>query len=426
MKRRSRLLLAFALCLLSLLLGAGALFLAGEEPRPAQRLPDGSLLVLEGVTYGKQHTLALGPRWGKLLFALTSGRQTFGVRTFGSSTANDTLIVWVRKQGGPPLAAWRVDFGLKDEHGCKFFPFGSIQYRAGSMPSARDCLQAAQFQNFPRRGATLSLDVLDPRAKGALGVLTAPNPVPGPYPEWKTAPPPLTQASGNALFKLATMERIAASQVAVFRAVEQGRPTAEWEPVGIVTSDATGNATTSYPRRGARDSWLWPTGLCPHEPAWKLRTTFARTAKAQAKADMLWTSPPVSPPAGGGSARLLSQPAIQNGITLELQKVVQPRHYDKRAPLRERPPPFALVRVVSPGGPVRLTLTQVTDGAGRVYRPHLEPGSRDSRGTSSQLCFEGRSLRQFRLPTPPGARDLRLTFAAYRTRTVEYVVRPEP
>src|SRR5687767_15085467 len=56
------------LCVLALIVVlGGGVWILGEDPRaPRQRLPDGTVLTLEGVTYGKQHSRPAGAWWKEL------------------------------------------------------------------------------------------------------------------------------------------------------------------------------------------------------------------------------------------------------------------------------------------------------------------------------------------------------------------------
>src|ERR1039458_8159662 len=70
----------------------------------------------------------------------------------------------------------------------------------------------------------------------------------------------------------------------VYHLEPAGKPVANWQPVSVETTDATGNRTAiNYGPNGNQVQWngdegtfTYPHGLWPDEPAWKLRLIMAQ------------------------------------------------------------------------------------------------------------------------------------------------------
>src|SRR5688500_8901580 len=91
-----------ALGILAAVVGGAGLWVAAQEPaRQRVVLSDGSVLTVDGYTYGKEHRWDERPWWGRLL--PTPRGALSPVKIW--QTPDDTLAMWLRipaRQGGLP------------------------------------------------------------------------------------------------------------------------------------------------------------------------------------------------------------------------------------------------------------------------------------------------------------------------------------
>ena len=297
-------------------LALGALLLLGlvfvktrpTGSAPSTPLPDGSVVTLEKVTFGKNHVYTLEPEWRSALRARLPGflskflgdpkftaRQTF---------PKDYLVIWLVRRGPPPVdlssSPFWDHFETVDEHGCRF-PIQSWGNNGG-----RDFqLTGLYAENFPRRGPSFTLNVYG-AGRAPLASFQVPNPVAGPFPRWRAEELPITRKSGEFELTLAdlkahrspTGECYAAPRFEVRR---NGAPDSEWGRQEVRYSDETGNE--SY-------------ALCPFEPVWKMDVMFYRTIEARFAESEIWRlrGLPVPTP---GHLTAINQAHDLNGISIE-------------------------------------------------------------------------------------------------------------
>lgn len=137
------------------------------KPRAAQvaKLPDGSTLRLEAVSYGKEH-FRPGAWWHPLARRLPADWQRKLKVDAGPamSTSEPSLGVWLSwdKSGASTHGWW--DFGLVDEQGVE--APASSRSNQESTRAGQPTLLGYAFTAFPRRGSSMILRVYQRDSRG--------------------------------------------------------------------------------------------------------------------------------------------------------------------------------------------------------------------------------------------------------------------
>jgi hypothetical protein len=413
------------------------------------QLPDGTILRLEAVTYGKQHDFEPeSSLWSSLrrILPIFPGRADFS-----RGTDRDSLLCWVSRRDRASgkylnLGSWGQTVAL-DEHGCRIAA-SEPQVLAGDTcaswcaagkppplapPKYRFIVGLAELQPFPRRRRAFKLRFDDVNGR-PLAEFTVPNPAPGPHPRWTPSPLPITKRDGDlsvTLTRLVRGEEAWMNPTFLFR--QNGKLTSEWETGEVTFSDATGNSAER-----------WRCTLCPYEPAWKLQTKLFRTARARFAPNELWTVRGVPVPKPGTASRL-SGTGTLGGTTLDLLAIAAAGtvSYSNGVPTAQASPgPGQLAG--TRGGSMSSSSTTV-NGVTReqltvtMGLPHVAvavPGiTADHRLTLRAVDDRGRQIISesgqgsfnklfLSLDIPPGSKSLDLTFAIHTCRRVEFVVKP--
>jgi hypothetical protein len=432
------------------------------RPGWVQRLPDGTVLRLEALTFGTKHHFEPG------LLHLASLRQRLPflpwTPEFDETTPTPVLRFWVTRRpatGGQNLGfEWWTYYSAVDEHGCRFDGdvvlsmvtaspngSGSSSTRSGGRlsppsPSDRAVVGYGTLQPFPRRGSAMKLWLYGVGGK-RVAEFQLPNPAPGPYPVWKPLPLPQTVRDGDLAI---TLTRIVTRQMpisiegaiiptgsadATHRFAWRGRPCPFWEAADPEITDATGNVCR-----------LYRCSLCPYESAWKLRARFFRTDRAPFAPAEVWTLRGVPVPAEEAARRLSGARSIQ-GRQIELLAIAGAGAFTYRNGVpTAHPSPEARSMRGMPGASVGsgttngVTTTEFTSG-----QPHLALRMaslpEDWRLTVWAVDDRGRRVASqgggisgdehyLNFDIHPGAKRLDLTLALQRARRAEFLIKPPP
>lgn len=286
-------------------------------PRQSAVLPDGSVLTLREVSYGKKHRHAFGPLWQRL-YALVPkkirGSRSYNVGIFTNS--EPFVAFWFTRDNTPsvpPSVSFR--YYLEDAQG----------YAAGSethtwVTTVRWPLTAMGkgFSTWPRREEYLCLGVYRMSTNGILERIAGfaiKNPAPRIYPTWNAPVPPVSNSVAGYEFTLTRLLVGATASgpqdepmpsanpyesrvLAYFRASRNFRESRSWAPGGMTLSDATGNRTEVggwglWSREGEY-RMKFRSSLWPGEP-WELRVEFSRAANYSS--NELVRFPPIAVPA---------------------------------------------------------------------------------------------------------------------------------
>ncbi len=432
---RSLVFLASLLVGVLLILGLGVLALGLRSH--AQRLPDGTLLSLEAVTYGQQHQIVRGTWWQKLLnpFFSNETRNRLGMMfpTHRSAHPN-TLVFWTLRELPRPMTArviapWEARGVVFDEAGDEAET--AVRVMGAGAFYGPPVVEAWEAGAFPRRGRRVGLRLYTRLPGGEwrpAAQFLAGNPSPGPHPVWPPRPLPITARQGKLAFTLTRFRTgvdaaggphapspVEAWTEAILQVTEDGKPTTAWEPADVIVSDATGNIwkpdVCLHDWKEGVARLFFRGALWIHEPAWKLRVECVPGASSGAP----WTVHGAALPPPSLFARS-DQRIVRNGTTFRLMGI---SGEGGRAPvpvgLAPKPDlPTAFVRLSPPRPGVRLRLARATDERSRPCAL-----SRPQGGFIGQFGF--------RFQPPPGAKRLDLSFAIHRqSRVVEFVAAPTP
>jgi hypothetical protein len=298
-------------------------------PNHPQVLPDGSVLTLLRVDYGKTNELIDGTWFQKTFrrFIPKTGANILGYKiqppTIIGTTVSlgNELVFWIRHTGptgktnAAPISP-RWPFEWLNTTGIIAFDENGNEYRSrpgfvrGS--NATNHLIIVEVPAFPRDGKVAGIRIfrrsgMDSAEWRQTSEFKTGNPDPGPHSHWKAHPFPDTQKSGDVEFSLTGLKlvpprwRVERSfshpgeywSIPSFRITVGGNTTRDWEPKAASLFEANGNwhgpdLFTWFP--GLSEPTILGT-LNPAEP-WKLHVEFCRTSGFVA--EELWTIPSLS------------------------------------------------------------------------------------------------------------------------------------
>lgn len=406
-----------------------ALSLAARRPPQRRgRLTDGSTVTVQAVTWGTEERV-VGSPLQTLLYRLlpTPQNEWSGARAYRGG-APRTLTFWVTRQGAGSLMPTDLEATTFDEHG--------NESSAVQPQGLGNGLERWEFRAFPRRGRITGLRFYqrlspNPQQSGApgsswarVGEITAPNPTPGPHPQWTPPPLPVTVSAGDVQVTLTRLEAGVDPEStflspgpaevycrASFDIRRHGKRTREWSTYIQSISDATGNTWNIGSTAFSEVALLFPSPPWPGEEAWKLRVQLTRNSSAKFAADELWQVDRIPIPGPGRGVPLARQATVQ-GVALELVGI-----YGMGAPMPEgfeftgpEKIPVLLLRVQgsSPRDLAR-TFIRARDDRGREVRVNMTASTSDER--------ESREL--LRVEAAPDAKWFEFTYAVHRVRYVE-------
>jgi hypothetical protein len=421
-----------ALSLLALGTGLASLAWLGTVPPPVQtrRLPDGSILELQGATYGTGEAVR-GSGWQKVLYALLPPARKHQARVTvlrGERPGQVTFHFRTDRPGTAPRHSLGLLYAsVFDEHGCEVSSWRWEEQHPTEQLS---------FPVFPRRARTVGLRLY--KLKGVRWTLLAEfrvsNPRPGPYPIWSPPPLPLSQPMGEdpgGGRPAVTLTELTANREenlgfgmwpgkvywrAIFRVTRDGKPTRDWTLSALTFTDPTGNTwepgAQDYSQRGDEIHANFSAPLWADETAWKLKAEFSRTGSAAFGPDELWTVRDLPVPRRGKVIPLRRRAFVQ-GVPLEVVSIAGAYAEDEWFPgLSPSPYPWVGIRRPDPMPPnAYWTIVRLTDQEGRElkWKPAASIGS------------PKRMEELLAVHILPGTRRINLTLAVHKGRTVEFL-----
>ena len=276
-----------ALVLLTLI--ASAVWLANSGPSVPVgqlfKLPDGSVVRLEGMTYGTIHAPEATP-WQRMLARLPA-KLTRMLRLNNPAvhkSSTPELIVWFSGGNNSSFEVAVADTerrsAVKTQITSYISPRPGVQFRGST------------FKAFPRRGRELLMFVSawGKNGRESLGEWRCPNPALSSARPWTAPPLPISATNGELTFTLTNFftgaetssgkpARRADEGAAwlAYEVAERGRPTTEFKFLAARMQDATGNDTSqsSWSDDASKGTVGFTPLLWPGE-AWKLEIALAR------------------------------------------------------------------------------------------------------------------------------------------------------
>lgn len=389
----------------------------------ARSLSDGSLLSLEGVSWGREHhqNVEFGSWLSKLVKLLPDSLED---RLGGPPkqanlkfTTPDSLLLFMFAREGAPdaLANMRVllwdDAGNEFEGGWLLNTWGLTQ---------RERTLTWRFDAFPRRHPNLTAQVLVWQTQTKDYVPVAKFKFPNPaykkdHPQWRPEPVPVSLAqdgltvtlreftAGNVPTKsIEALEVLSTNLTHLeFTVSQTNAKSLDWEYQSLRLADATGNEWNPYERipLGTESEWSIraPGALWREEDAWKIILDVVRRS-GFAVADVLQL-PPMAIPQQTDQTTSLNLTNEWFGTNMAISAVSTPEQ---------------LVLTVKP--------VPLFSGAS------LRAMAATVDGTPLQLVDVTRwsaSERQFTFAVPPGAGQVAITLARAENRRFEFVARPK-
>jgi len=253
---------------------------------------DDSQVTLLAVQYGKRHPLPTV----KASAATLTNRPAARGRGMPNTT-NDTLVLWMREQSDTSGNQFHsFQYYVYDKTGTACVQTYGRNYSGGRQGNGTVAVQLAAF---PRRPGKFYVRVQEQSNNGQeMGdkKFVISNPARGPFMNWAAEPLPSTQEDDDVsvtLTKLAMgadmpyqRDQDAADDAAnkgvqaVFQVQRNGKTVNNWQPVSVVTTDATGNRVNGFISQNNwqdnADMVTYQYGLWPDEPAWKIKFEFSQ------------------------------------------------------------------------------------------------------------------------------------------------------
>jgi hypothetical protein len=304
-----------------------------RPPGRDYRLADGTVMRVERVSFIKKDPVFLPPRntvdelerklegilpkkWAAKLprskFTMTVSWNM--IATLHSNA--DSLHIWITRRDRANGFA-DVDTGtaaLVDDDGCVYPAsqsggemLGTNGIPARPVDPTSSAVEWFTFEAFPRRQSKMRLRLYNSEwgTRGPYGkplaefVIVNPAPIPA-VTNWPIEPLPMDKKSGDVTFTLKSVgyktnwtEELTnrppgypslypVEMVPTFTAREQGRETAEWEPLEMDLTDSSGNFA---PKQWGNHMSVF---LSPREPAWKLSVKFFNSEQSAAASNTVW------------------------------------------------------------------------------------------------------------------------------------------
>ncbi len=307
-------------------------------------MPDGTLLVLEQVTVGKQHGYDYVPPDKSMVPSWLSGQTgpTLEKQTATLHLQQQCMLLWMSRWNQSTLDPldfeWWHYCALIDESGEEVEDQEAYRYTrdaAGSgmfqgvrpwAPASKTkpdlLLASSQFPILRRPSGPCRLRVYDSHG-AVVAEFDVPYPNTAEFPQWSPDPLPATRVAddisvtftGVRTHKLPdqtgpgkppSRRRPHWSLDPQFTVARNGLPTTEWKQESLNVSDALGNEDPATPCR-----------LSTRESAWKLKLTLARDETRAFADNEQWTSPPYPLP-GSKSSESLDATATVRGVDLAM------------------------------------------------------------------------------------------------------------
>ena len=419
-------------------------------PRQQRTLPDGSILILESVTYGRNHNFYFdGSWWARLRRSLPRPLRNIApgpmnMTSTGTRRPNG-IVLWIsryvpatRTYGN--LGTTPFELQMMDGHGC------SEQLNSYSSSGGPNgfLINGFALDVFPRRQASFKLVVRDRNAKDprpTVAEFDVANPGPVSHALWKPEPLPISRTNGGLEFVLAAWGRGSSGGRNVFypsfEVREGGALRTDWAASGSTFRDASGNT-----------GWQ---SLCTNETAWLLETEFYRTAEARFETNEIWAVPDLPIP---GTNEIITTNLTGEvlGVALKLMVIAGPGSYTFTNGVLASPGTVisASFSGTSSGSDGRNSWSRKTAG-GYGSAPRVEqfditqtqhfilveegthdPGlrllvrARDEMGREIIFSTKGSDNQRaiVTLQPKPGARRMNLEFIMNRGRQVEFLAAP--
>lgn len=389
---------------------AGVLWLAGRSSwTPIRRkLPDGTVLQIEQLTFGRNHSFSQRAWLAKLQRGSPRPLRNFLGQFFVDKrtvTNPDCLVVWLSRfdPRTDRYLSLSSDFhALLDEHGCTYVRTGS--YFTRSFGRRSDAAFPITFEAFPRAEVSFRYRFTD-ASTGLVTEFLVPNPFRRPKERWAPEPVPITKTNGDLAIRLRRLETSPSGESHIlclpgFEFVNAGDRNF-WQRNSIKFIDGAGNRSENP--------------LCTNDSAWKIETTYLRLARASFRSDETWTVTNVAVPPPGGSTRLDLTNTIE-GCEIRLIAVNGPSAiYAPSIPLEG---PTLSIEASAEASGAKILVRAHDDQQRKLVTHALPEFVTGSPGTPS------RRQQRFTFITMPDSNTLTIEVLVQKPRVFEFYVEP--
>ncbi|MBI5383442.1 MAG: hypothetical protein HZA90_02005 [Verrucomicrobia bacterium] len=341
-----------------------------------------------------------------------------------SNGATQSIVIYLRVSDSTGALAKSLPWSTyqAEDDGGRCFP-GDRSY--GLTRSGTLTVGSLRLRGYPRRQHDFLLRFLGGHGE-SLGSLRVPNPMRGPFPQWRAEDLPISHTNGPVVLTLESAEISGLSprpQVqAKWRVTSTNDAWARTSPDSVLLDDPTGNGDSC---------------VSPNEPVWRLSTRVVRYNIDDLSAEDKLTLTNIAPPGPGEMAspqhaavcsgvrlRALAGPGIlffTNDIcgsmlppSLGFRRQPTGINHGARIESWDSERPFLLLEILDkvPHGAL---LVRVTDQRGQEVK-------RCSSG--DYLLVGGRRMHKLEFQPPEGTESLSLSVALSRPLSFEFFVRP--
>jgi hypothetical protein len=396
---------------------------------------DDSKLTLLGVDYGKRHVPPT------IRMSGTPTNRAPARRGGSFNTASNTLVVWVRQEYDSQQYHYFQYFAY-DKAGTACVASSTTHFGNGGRRG--NDIVGIEFAAFPRRQGKFYVRAEENGNGGqeiAEQKFAVSNPARGSFATWTPESLPATKEDDDlsvTLTKLAAGadmpyqrnqddpdDAMNKGVQAVFHVERNGQPVTNWQPVAIVTSDATGNHVNGWVNQNSwqedNDAVTYQYGLWPGEPAWQVRLEFSQ--QSDFSPAELWTvqNIPVQPGRqrdfmnyGGRRQSPTNAPFAEADLNGFHLKIFPAKQFTDISPNQQ--PQGGLLIQTEPAlaEGMRLTIAKLTDDQTN------DVGFWENSWNPNPNL----TLHQCQLRDIYGVTNLNLTLALHKSRFVEFTVKP--
>lgn len=339
------------LCAIVLVVACLGFLIFWQSNRRDKSMPDGSILRIEKVAYGREEHIVPGGPFQKIKTSVlkfwrskfprsrppfAGGMSSWWMNTVTHSNEPALYIYISRRAPGKGYRSVDAQFAqVIDEDGCVFSPTQSggfddaLLSAPGGAGGTGYSVGWFRFEAFPRHEKNFRFRVYEnqtgwvsPGSKAGSAEFSIANPAfPPKTANWPVAPLPITCKQDNISFTLAQIA-IKTDQVGfphpdsglknlstTFQTAEDGQPSANWQALNQELYDSSGDFVAQ------QYGPLAP--LCPRESAWKLRVKFFGSEKSRAASNTVWTLANLAVPAPGQYA-VIDQSRELQGVPVKV------------------------------------------------------------------------------------------------------------
>jgi len=402
---------------------------------------DDSKVMLLAVQYGKRHT----PPTVKAPAASTKAKAPARNGPGSFTTPNDTLVLWVRQQ---------YDSGQNQYHNFQYYVYDKADtacvqtFGRSYANNGRQGNQvvAVQIDAYPRRQGKFVVRVQE-QSNGGQEMsdqkFVIANPARGSFTKWTAEPLPATKEDDDLSVTLTKLTFGADTSYnrnqdnaddpankgvqAAFNVSRNGKPVANWQPVSIETSDATGNhvsgmANSQWQGNDGVTTYQW--GLWADEPAWKIKFEFSQQSDFSSQEQWMVQHIPLEPGrqqdfynyTRNSRTNVVFAETDLNGVHLR----IFPAKQFTDMPPNSQPQGGLTIQANSalPEG-MRMTLVSLTDDQTNDVG-YWDNGTMTSTTGTTTITTYRYALREV-----SGVTNLNLTIALHTSRFVEFTAKPE-